>query len=150
MRDYLKLIPAFVLTMSVIVLLNICNLRPANAETIGTVKTKGFLVKDSLSVEAFDDPGIKGVTCYTTMYSRALSFEDSSSVSISCRKTGVVSGNLINAKNIFSRSKSPFFKRTVVDRFYDARRNVLIYLTYTTATGGGNSSHSISVVVVNE
>lgn len=121
----------------------------AYAESIGTVKTKGLFFKDSLTVEAFDDPTIKGITCYTTVQSRALSWSDSSSTSLSCRKTGEISGKLANAKNLFSRSKSPFFKKTVVDRFYDARRGVLVYLTYTTATGGDNNSNSISVVVVN-
>ena len=120
----------------------------ASAETIGSAETKGILFKDTISVEAFDDPDIAGVTCYTTVYDRALSLEDSSSVSLSCRKTGEVKGNLASRPNVFHRSKNIFFKKTVVDRFYDAKRGVLIYLTYTTASGGSNASHSISVVVI--
>jgi CreA protein len=120
------------------------------AENIGTVKTKGMVIKDTLTVVAFDDPTIKGITCYTTVQSRALSFSDSSSVSLSCRKTGEIKGELKSQKNVFSKSKNPFFKKTVVDRFYDAKRGVLIYLTYTTATGGDNNSNSVSVVVVND
>jgi len=118
------------------------------AESIGEVKTKGLFIKDSLEVVVFDDPTIKGVSCYTTVHKRTLSFESSSSVSLSCRQTGVISGKLVNMSNVFSRSKSLFFKKTVVDRFYDAKRNVIIYLTYTKDTGGKNSSNSISVVVV--
>lgn len=120
----------------------------AQAEDIGRVETKGFLFKDALIVTAFDDPTIRGITCYTTTHSRALSWEDGSSVSLSCRKTGKIDGRLVSEKNVFSRSKNPFFKKTVVDRFWDARRRVLVYLTYTKASGGKNASNSISVVVV--
>ena len=120
----------------------------AHADTIGEVATKGWLAKDKIKVEAFDDPTIKGVTCYTTVHSRAWSWSDSSSVSLSCRKTGTITGSLVSANSIFSRSKNIFFKKTVVDRFYDAKRGVLVYLTYTKASGGKNNSHSISVVVV--
>jgi len=120
----------------------------ASAETIGRVATKGLFFKDHLSIEAFDDPTIHGVTCYTTVHSRALSFSDSSSTSLSCRKTGKISGDLRSMSDIFSRHKNLFFKTTVVDRFYDAKRGVLIYLTYTKAASGKNNSHSVSVVVV--
>jgi len=120
----------------------------AQAETIGTVATKGIFFKDHVTVEAFDDPTISGVTCYTTIHSRAMSFTGSSSVSLSCRKTGPIKGKLVSMSNVFSRHKNFFFKQTVVDRFYDARRGVLVYLTYTKASGGKNNSHSISVVTV--
>lgn len=119
----------------------------AFADVIGKVKTKGLFIKDTISIHAFDDPDIAGVTCYTTVHSRSLSLEDSSSVSLSCRKTGVISGNMANKSNVFQKSKG-FIKKTVVDRFYDNKRGVLVYLTYTKATSGQNNSHSISVVVI--
>jgi len=120
----------------------------AQAEPIGTVETKGLFFKDTLTVEAFDDPTISGVTCYTTIHDKAMSFEESSSVSLSCRQVGPIKGELVSQPNVFSRSKNPFFKKTVVDRFWDAKRKVLIYLTYTKATSGTNASNSVSVVVV--
>lgn len=49
---------------------------------------------------------------------------------------------------MFKASKNPFFKTTRVDRFYDVSRNVLIYISYTTKTGGDNHAHSISAVPV--
>ena len=120
----------------------------AIAEEIGKVKTKGFIFKDTVSVVAFDDPSIKGVTCYTTVVDKALSFSDSSSVSLSCRQTGIIKGKLKSTNNIFKKSKNLFFKKTVVDRFYDKKRGVLVYLTYTKATSGENMSNSVSVVVI--
>lgn len=120
----------------------------AQAEQIAKVKAKGLIFKDTITVEAFDDPDIQGVTCYTTVYSRALTFSDSSSSSLSCRQTGLIKGKLTAKSSVFSRSKNPFFKETVVDRFYDKNRSVLVYLSYTKATDGDNASNSISVVVV--
>ena len=120
----------------------------AFGETVGSVSTKGVLFKDKLKVEAFDDPTISGVTCYTTVHKRALSFTDSSSSSLACRQTGKIKGDLRNQKNVFSQSKSLFFKKTVVDRFYDSARNVLIYLTYTKGVSKRNTSHSLSTVVI--
>ena len=117
-------------------------------ETIGSVATKGILFKDKLNVEAFDDPTIEGVTCYTTVHKRALSFTDSSSAALACRQTGKIKGNLRSQKNVFSQSKSLFFKKTVVDRFYDSTRNVLVYLTYTKGVNKRNTSHSLSTVVI--
>ena len=38
-----------------------------NAEMIGEIRTSGLLIKDSLEIHAFDDPDIKGVTCYVTI-----------------------------------------------------------------------------------
>lgn len=119
------------------------------AEVIGKSSAKGIVFKDKLEIHAFDDPQIKGVTCYTTYYDRALDWNDSSSVSLSCRKTGPISGKLENKNHIFAQSKNFFFKETVVDRYYDSKRNVLVYVTYTKDTSGQNASNSISVVVVN-
>jgi catabolite regulation protein CreA len=80
-----------------------------------------------------------------------LSLEDSSSVSLSCRQVGEIKGKLESRKNIFRKSKSIFFKETVVDRFYDAQRGVMIYLTYTKDSfAGKNASNSVSVVVIRD
>lgn len=113
-------------------------------EVIGKVQTRGILVKDSIEVIAFDDPSVKGVTCYTTLYNRKLSFSDASESSISCVKTSKIEGELKSEKNIFSQSKSLLFvKTTQVDRFYDAKRRVLVYLTYTKDFDDKNASHQL-------
>jgi len=118
----------------------------ALAEEVGKVTAKGgWFSKDSIGIKAFDDPGM-GVTCYTTYYDRAWSMSDSSSTSISCRKTGAATSKFSTKSNVFAQSKG-WLKTTVVDRFYDAQRKVLVYLTYTKGAGK-SASHSISVVVV--
>jgi CreA protein len=131
-----------------IALLLISTASLASEDTIGTVGTSGMLFKDTITIQAFDDPTIKGVTCYITLPSRTLSFDDPTDTSIACRKIGPIIGDLKSNTDIFSASKSIFFKTNRVDRFYDSKRKVLIYLSYTVKLSGDNSSHSISVVPV--
>jgi len=120
-------------------------------EVIGKVSAKGLLSKDKIEVIAFKDPEVSGVTCYTTYYDRSWSFNDSTSSSISCRKTGPINiTNVKNNQNVFSQSKSFFsFKKTKVARMVDRKNGAIIYLSYTedVFSDSKSASHSISVVV---
>lgn len=119
----------------------------AYAEEIGSSKTSGMLFKDTLTVHAEDDPDFENVVCYTTdVEIGGPNLENPSSSSIACRLVGKFKGTPSSKRKVFSRTKNPFFKRLVVDRFYDAKRNVLVYLSYTKKLSGTNASHSISVV----
>lgn len=119
----------------------------ANAEVIGKVETSGVVFKDSISINAVDDPTITGVTCYVTTPSKSMSFEDQTDSALSCRRIGPVTGNVsAYVDQVFTADKNLFFKTMKVSRFYDAKRNVLIYISYTEKMGGDNASHSLSVV----
>jgi len=120
----------------------------ASAEPIGTVKTTGMFFKDSVTIHAVDDPTIGGVTCYvTTTEIGGPNLEDPTDSSIACRQTGPIRGTLKAGQDVFNQSKSIlFFKKMHVDRFYDQRRNVLVYISYTSNLTGKNANHSISVV----
>jgi len=120
-------------------------------EEIAQVNTKGLIFKDKIKILAFNDPNIAGVTCYTTFYDRMFSLDNATESSLSCRQTGPITGDLGAQENVFSQSKSLFFKSTQIDRLYDRRRNVLIYLSYTKNSldlKGRNASHSISVIPI--
>lgn len=120
---------------------------PVFAEEIGSVKTSGLFLKDTLSVYAEDDTDFQNVVCYTTdIELGGPNLENPTDSSIACRLVGPFKGTPSSKKNVFSRSKNPFFKKLVVDRFYDQRRNVLVYLSYTKKLSGSNASHSVSVV----
>ena len=119
---------------------------PVAAEDIATVETTGMFVKDKLTVSAFNDPDFPSVACYVTAPSRSLSFEDPSDSSIACRLLGKAPDTPTNKARVFGADKNLFFKTFRVDRFYDRRRNVLIYLAYTEKMSGDNQSHSVSVV----
>lgn len=120
-----------------------------HAEEVGKVTLTGIIFNDSIKVVAFDDPQIKGITCYATYYDRGFSISDSGSVSISCRKTGSISGSYNSNHNVFSQKKGWLFKKTIVSRMYDSRRGVLVYLAYTDLGSEHQAHHSISVVNIN-
>ncbi|MXS80731.1 protein CreA [Nitrosomonas sp. GH22] len=135
---------------------------PSPAESIGSVSTRFKLLgaNDKIVVEAFDDPDVAGATCYL---SRAKTggisgtvgvAEDRSEASIACRQTGPVtlSEKIKNGKadgdEVFKKNTSLLFKTLQVVRFYDAKRNVLIYLSYSDRVIEGSPQNSISVIPV--
>lgn len=145
-----------------IVIAAICAIKTATAEEIGSVSTKFKILgaNDKIVVEAFDDPDIPGATCYlsrakTGGVSGAVGVaEDKSDASIACRQIGpiVLSEKIKSGKEdgaeVFKKSTSLLFKSMQVVRFYDAKRNVLIYLTYSDRIIEGSPKNSISVIPI--
>ncbi|UJP05746.1 MAG: CreA family protein [Nitrosomonas sp.] len=157
MKKYqcMKSIMAFALLMLVTTKL-------ALADEIGSVSTKFKILgaNDKIVIEAFDDPEIPGATCYL---SRAKTggvsgvvgvAEDTSDASIACRQIGPItlSEKIKNGKRdgeeVFKKSTSLLFKSLQVVRFYDPKRNVLIYLSYSDRIIEGSPKNSISVIPI--
>lgn len=121
----------------------------ALAEGLFSVETSGFMFKDKINVEVFDDPTISGISCYIALPDKAMSFDDQSDTSLACRQVGVIDKSQLRSQNdVFSRSKGIFFKAMRVDRFWDSKRNVMVYISYTKKMSGDNASSGLSVVVV--
>jgi len=118
------------------------------ADKLSTISTSGILFKDKLEVHSFEDPDIKGVVCYVTVPKRSLSFEDPTDSAISCRQVSPISGNIKSRSHIFKQSKNWFVKSMYVNRIYDKKHNVLIYVSYTNKLSGDNANNSISVVPI--
>ncbi|MGR9116318.1 MAG: protein CreA [Gammaproteobacteria bacterium] len=132
------------------------------AETIGSVDTrfKWLGPDDKIIIEAFDDPDVAGVTCYlsrakTGGLSGAVGVaEDTSDASITCRQTGpiVLEPEIKNGKrqgeDVFKKRTSLLFKSMQVVRFYDQKRNTLVYLVYSDKLVEGSPKNSISAVPV--
>jgi CreA protein len=130
------------------------------AEQLAEVSTKFRMLgpNDKIIVEAFDDPGVAGVTCYlsrarTGGMSGAIGLaEDTSDASIACRQTGPVdlSPEILDGsrdgEEVFKQRTSMLFKTLQVVRFYDARRNTLVYLTYSDKLVDGSPKNSITAV----
>lgn len=131
----------------------------AQAQVIGAVDSAFQLVgpNHQIVVEAFDDPTVKGVTCYVSYaktggISGALGLaSDKSEHSIACRKTGpiTVPAGLAQGQDVFSQSRSILFKKMRVVRMIDAQRNVLLYLVYSDKLIDGSPKNSITAVAVN-
>ncbi|WP_462325707.1 CreA family protein [Desulfoplanes sp.] len=132
------------------------------AERIGSVDTafKFLGPDDKIVVESFDDPGVAGVTCYLSRakkggVSGALGIaEDTSDASISCRQTGkIVLPKKIRTgskkgRKVFRKRTSILFKTMQVVRFYDPKRNVLVYLTYSDKLIDGSPKNAVSCVPI--
>lgn len=130
----------------------------ASAERLFSVETSGLFFKDKIHVEAFDDPTIDGISCYINLPDRSMNWDDQSDTALACRQVGpitptkIVNGkevNLLTHKtNVFKHSKGIFFKHMRVDRHWDAKRNVMVYISYTKKASGDNASSGLSVVPV--
>lgn len=131
---------------------------PAAAEEIGSVDTvfKWIGPNHKIVVEAFDDPGVAGVTCHvarakTGGISGAVGLaEDPSDASIACRQVGPISfaKPLPRQQEVFNERASVLFKRIRIVRMVDARRNTLVYLTYSDKLIEGSPKNSITAVPV--
>ena len=130
----------------------------SSAEEVGRVDTAFKLLgaNHSIVIEAFDDPKVTGVACHL---SRAKTggikgtlglAEDRSDASIACRQVGPISfgAKLKQGERVFSKKTSLIFKSMQVVRFYDAKRNTLIYLVYSDRVIEGSPKNSISTVPI--
>ncbi|GLU33608.1 CreA family protein [Trinickia caryophylli] len=127
------------------------------AEEIGSVNTNFRLPRsDRVVVEAYDDPAVAGVTCYV---SRARTgglkgtfgvAEDPTEASIACRQVAPIrfQGSLRQQDDVFSERMSFIFKTLHVVRIVDARRNTLVYLTYSDRITSGSAKNSVTAVPI--
>ena len=107
-----------------------------------------------LGTYVIDDPQVEGVACYFTVPEQggwtgwAGFSEQRSETSLACRQVGPVK---INAKfsqgqDIYEQRRSLFFKTMHIVRGCDAKRNVLVYLSYTDKLIDGSPQNSTSTV----
>ena len=131
----------------------------ASTEEIGSVDTvfKFFGPDHKIVVDAFDDPKVKGVTCYV---SRAKTggikgglglAEDKAEASIECTQVGPVSFTgeaLRQQEEVFTERISLVFKKLRVVRMVDSSRNTLVYLTYSDRVIEGSPQNSVTAVAL--
>ena len=131
-------------------------------EEIGEVSTKFKWLgpNDKIVIEVFEDEEVPGVACYlsrakTGGISGAVGVaEDTSDASIACRQIGPVRltdkirEGKADGDEVFKKRTSLVFKSLQVVRFYDARRNVLVFLSYSDRIIEGSPKNSISVVPI--
>jgi CreA protein len=131
----------------------------AGGEKIGTVDTAfQWIGRDhDIIVEAYDDPGVQGVTCYVSRariggIKGTLGLaEDRAEASIACRQVGPIGfpkAPLKKQEEVFSERMSILFKRLRIVRMVDAERNTLVYLTYSDKLIDGSPQNSVTAVPV--
>nr|WP_157089224.1 CreA family protein [Oceanibaculum pacificum] len=136
---------------------------PAKAEEIGCVDSAFQWIgpNHKICIEAFDDPEVAGVSCHI---SRARTgglkgwvglAEDTSDASIACRQTGpitlskkIAESDPGEGETVFRESRSIIFKKLQVVRFYDKKRNTLVYLTYSDRLIEGSPQNAVTSVPI--
>lgn len=141
-------------------LLGLCLALPlvVQAEEVGEVSTvfKWVGPNDKIVVEAFDDPKVEGVTCYL---SRAKTggvkgglglAEDRAEASIACRQVGPIRfiGKLKDGEEVFKERTSLVFKTMQVVRFFDQKRNTLVYLVYSDRVIEGSPQNAVTAIPI--
>lgn len=150
----------FTVRVRVGVLAGLCLLAgaTARAEQVGAVDTAfQWLGPDhKVVVEAYDDPRVKGITCYV---SRAKTggikgglglAEDKAEASIACRQVGPITftGPVPQQEEVFSERMSIIFKKLRIVRMVDKARNALVYLTYSERLIEGSPMNAVTAVAV--
>ncbi|MCC6072709.1 CreA family protein [Massilia sp. GCM10020059] len=133
-------------------------LASATAETVGSVDTVFKLLgpDHKVVVEVFDDPRVRGVSCYlsrakTGGIKGAIGIaEDKSNASVACRHVGPLAfnGKLPRQEEVFSERASILFKHVRVVRMVDPKRNALVYLVYSDRLIEGSPQNSVTAVPV--
>jgi catabolite regulation protein CreA len=115
------------------------------SRTIGQISGSGLVFKDTLVVEAFDDPKVRGVTLYISNFERPLNerlqkdfFNEPSYASVTCVKTGKqieIADNIDKSKAgepVFEEKRSLLFKELRVQRIYDEEKQTIVYVSFNT------------------
>lgn len=128
------------------------------AEPVGEVDTVFKLIgpDHKIVVDAYDDPKVSGVTCYVSRAKTggvkgALGLaEDKSEASIACRQVGpiAIAKPLVQQEEVFNERISLVFKKLRIVRMVDAKRNTLVYLTYSDRVIEGSPQNSVTAVPV--
>lgn len=128
------------------------------AEEIGSVDTAFKIIgaNHKIVMEVFDDPLVKGVSCYISRakaggISGSLGLaQDKSDASVACRQIGPIdfTAALPVQAEVFSQSASILFKKIRVVRVVDSKRQTLVYMIYSDKLIDGSPQNSITAVAV--
>jgi len=125
------------------------------ARVVGTLKGSGLVFKDTLQVEAFEDPKVKGVFLYVANFQIPVTerltggnfFSDPSSASVTCARSqkGVsIADNIAKGpagEEVFQENKSLLFKTLRVQRIYDEPANTVVYVSFNTRLDKSDDSN---------
>jgi CreA protein len=111
---------------------------------------------DKLAVYGIDDPVVEGVAChYTTPEKGGVSgalglAEQTSDVSLACRQYAPIKfkDKFSQGDVVFSERRSLFFKKMQIVRGCDAKRNILVYMSYSDKLVEGSPKNSTSAVPI--
>ncbi len=150
------------LTVATLSVAIFCVIAPAvqaqEADLVFKKSTKFNLLTPNhkLATYGIDDPLIEGVACHFTVPEKGgvkgiLGLaEELSDASLACRQIGPITfkQKFEQGDEMFSQSRSIFFKKMRIVRGCDIKRNVLVYLIYTDKLINGSPKNSTSTVPI--
>lgn len=115
-----------------------------------------ILLKSKRNINQKESARMPGVTCHVSQARTggvAGSFglaEDPSQFSLACRQVGPITlpTKLPKDEVVFSEDTSILFKETKITRFFDQKRNVLVYLAISRKIIEGAPANAISTVPI--
>ena len=126
------------------------------ADKIGEASTVFNMLgkNDRIEVEAFDDPDVKGLSCFLS-YAKKGGLketvnleEDASDASVSCVQTAPMvefhESVVTKPRKVFKRDASFAFKSLQIMRYYDAKRKAFAYMVYSDKIVQGSPKNSVS------
>ena len=132
-------------------------------ERVGEVSTTFRVMgpNDKVVIDRFDDPKVENASCYVShaetggLKGWVGLAEDPSRFSIACRATGPVKivGDINRTKKgevVFSEDTSIMFKEMRVSRFFDANKNMLVYLVWSTKLIEGSPYNSVTAIPISQ
>ena len=125
-------------------------------DKVGEASTEFNLLgkNDRIEIEAFDDPDVRGVSCFLS-YAKKGGLketvnleEDASDAGVSCVQTAPVveysESVVAKPRQVFRRSASFAFKSMQIMRYYDAKRKAFAYMVYSDKVLKGSPKNSLS------
>lgn len=133
----------------------------SDGDRIGSVDTEWKLLgpDHKIVVDGFDDPKISGVACHiararTGGLKGAVGVaEDTSDASVACRQVGPIRFKAPidpSGERVYRETRSVLVKKLRVVRYYDVKRNTLVYLAYSEKIIKGSPKNSLSTVPIRD
>ncbi|MEM5343597.1 CreA family protein [Paraburkholderia azotifigens] len=112
---------------------------PVEGEELARIATHSHRYGGQISISAFDDPLLRGVTCYVSQSEDERSLGDNapatrtSDAAVSCHQVGKLEthGKLPQRAQVFDASTDPIFRTVHVFRILDSSRLTVLYFSYT-------------------
>ncbi|MCO4877178.1 CreA family protein [Paraburkholderia caribensis] len=129
-----------------------CAAFPVHAEDLARIATHSHRYGGQIRVSAYDDPLLKGVTCYVSRSHDENTFGGSTpptpDVEVSCHQVGklVTPNRIPRQAQVFDASVDPIFGLLHIFRILDSNRLTVLYFSYTENELAGDLPGHVDVI----
>ena len=129
-----------------------CAAFPVHCEDLAKIATHSHRYGGQIRVSAYDDPLLKGVTCYVSRSHDENTFGGSTpptpDVEVSCHQVGklVTPNRIPRQAQVFDASVDPIFGLLHIFRILDSNRLTVLYFSYTENELAGDLPGHVDVI----